>query len=1052
MRTFMVGLVMLFSSILAQAATPMEITKNITLDKDAVLQQGLVIKGNDITIDGNGATLQGPGKTGDIKSLKEAGIGVKAEKCSNITIRNLKVHGFESALVASDGQGWVIENCDFSDNYHEPEHGWGDGERNGGIILTRMHKCTIRNNKANRVWNGLDLWESNDNTIEKNDFSHCSNVCLKMWTACRNVVTDNNLSYGLRISPGEVHARDSTSVLIESGSNDNRYERNDITHGGDGVFIRVLNGWCSTGNVFIENDCSYANNNGFEAWSPGNTYIRNKANHCSYGFWLGGSDQTVLIGNEAAYNGQPDGFHNAAESDFTHGGIVIVHGSGSHSLIEGNYCHHNNGGGIVFRGDLATRGAKWKMFHLIVQNNRLEANRWGIFGRFTEWLDLAGNVYKDNKEEDLLEEITNLTRREADPMGKEAPKAVLKGPSRALVSEKIVFDASESKDAAGRPLQYRWDIGGKVYTTPKVEHVFDKPGFYRVGLTVTNGYLASLGFVDFYAARPVKEIATEGQAAAWGWEMTANENGQGKVTLADDDKIMIVGKTSLLLRPDPYRGAEVSGIFPKAKDAGWKLDDKKKLSFWIRFQNSNHGWQGPIPIVRLHAGKGAFTYTAALNGLPRCLLADLPYSEARHGWLYVEVPLAGGDDWLRSEMFAGERPPHIDNGMKFVTLNTPVETQSQSSLLSDGTNLYCAAWDGDRLLRSKDGKEWAELKKASENLPGSRPEWINGMLAYYAKGSEKGRLYLRRVSPDKNSFGQEVMKLAAYDIATDTWSWMPTVTAIGHGTAIVGDYIYGIAHAIMGNYGGPICRVNLANPTPIDERTVLGGIKGRDASWFGRAGQLALVNGKIYGTKNDGLTPPPATADEIGDRLYVFDPKDFAVSKFTEGNPWDDKNWRAQNTPTTDLGPLPFELGQGGSLVALPPKWCPQVGEQGGLFLTAGCSPSDLEGFGAPSARYAIYDIASAKFKLGNLPDTTGTGTSATLHEGKLYIKRGGMNYGPSNGELWVVAPLSEEEAKTVKAQDVERMTLKKVDYLSIQFDSWGHGPFSIWLDGLAFE
>ena len=201
-----------------------------------------------------------------------------------------------------------MEGCDFSDNFHDPEFGWGERKPMGGMVLTRISKSVIRNNKANRVWDGLSLIESDDNEVAANDLSHCSDVCLKMWIACRNVIRDNNLSYGLRIKPGEVHARDSTSVLVESGSNDNRFYRNNITHGGDGVFIRVLNGWVSTGNLFIENDCSYANNNGFEAWSPGNTYVRNQANHCSYGFWLGGSDQTVLTENEAAYNGQPDGF------------------------------------------------------------------------------------------------------------------------------------------------------------------------------------------------------------------------------------------------------------------------------------------------------------------------------------------------------------------------------------------------------------------------------------------------------------------------------------------------------------------------------------------------------------------------------------------------------------------------------------------------------------------------------------------------------------------------------------------------------------------------
>jgi parallel beta-helix repeat protein len=495
------------ASVLAEEAPPVrQVTANVTLEKGAVIRTPLVIAADNLVIDGNGATLQGPGEPGKLKTF--IGAGISARGRSNIVIRNLKVKGFESGLVADNGKAWIIEDCDFSDNYHDPDYGWGDYKRVGGIIFTGMSGCTIRRNKANRVWNGLDLWESNENIIEGNDFSHCSNVCLKLWRACANKVVDNNLSYGLRISPGEVHARDSTSVLIETGSDNNRFERNDVTHGGDGIFIRVLNGWCSRGNVFIENDCSYANNNGFEAWSPDNTYIRNKSNHCSYGFWLGGSDHTVLIGNEAAFNGRPDGFHNAPEPDFIHGGIVIVGGSGTHTLIDGNYCHDNNGAGIVFRGDLGTKGKKWKMYHLVVQNNRIENNKWGLFARFTDWLDLSNNQYKGNEKEELLEDVAHLSRREPDPQHKEAPKAVIAGPSRAAVGQQVSFDASGSKDPAGRPLQFRWEVGGKEYTGPKVTHTFDAPGFYRVGVTATNGYLAGLAFIDFYAAQPVNEPAT----------------------------------------------------------------------------------------------------------------------------------------------------------------------------------------------------------------------------------------------------------------------------------------------------------------------------------------------------------------------------------------------------------------------------------------------------------------------------------------------------------------------------------------------------------------
>jgi len=877
-------------------------------------------------------------------------------------------------------------------------------------------------------------------------------------------VRDNNLSYGLRISPGEVHARDSTSVLIESGSNDNRFERNDVTHGGDGIFIRVLNGWVSTGNVFIENDCSYANNNGFEAWSPDNTYIRNKANHCSYGFWLGGSDHTVLIGNEAGYNGRPDGFHNAPESDFVHGGIVIVHGSGSHSLIEGNYCHHNNGAGIVFRGDLGTRGEKWKMYHLVVQNNRLEANRWGIFGRFTDWLNLAGNVFEGNEQDEFFEEVTNVTHRDGDPLAKPAPEVVLEGPSRALVGEKVVFNASQSTDAAGRPLEFRWDVGGAVYAAPRIEHTFNEPGFSRVGLTVTNGYLAGLAFRDFYVTKRVTEDATEGQSAAWGWTMGGNEDGHGAVRFSDDQEAIVDG-TSLCMRPDPYRGADVSAIFPKSKDAGWNLSRKSHLAFWLKFCNENNGgFQGPNPIVRLHAGKGAFTYMPAYRGLPRNLLGDLPYSEARWGWLYVRIPLAGGDEWIRSETYEGGAPPHVDSDLKFTTVETPIQTQDSSSLVSDGEYLYCATLEGDRLFRSRDGLEWEALQGPEAALGSPSGGWYNGLLTFYPTAGEHGRLYLRHRDAQRDEYGDEPFKLIAYDIATGTWSWTPAVSAMSHGATIAGDFLYGIAHAVGGNFGGPVCRVSLARlRTPgasegpfqeiVEQRTVLGPLSGKDQWWFSRAAQFAELNGRIYGIKNDWVTPQPENKDEIGDRLFVFDPADFEASKFTGGKLWDDKNWRAATTPVTDLGPLPFEIGHGAALVALPPQWSSGVGAEGGLFIVAANSPSNHEGWGTPSSSYTLYDVASGRFVAGTLPNVTGSGTSAALHRGKLYIKRGGVNYGPSNGELWVVEPVSPAEARSMRSQlKRERLSLDRVDYLSIQFDSWGNEPFTIWIDGLAFE
>jgi parallel beta-helix repeat protein len=286
---------------------PLVIEKDTQLDP-AQTYGRIVIKASNITIDGKGANIVGA-MNGDPKTFQ--GTGISAEGVSGVTLRNVIVKGWETGVAVKDAQSWTIEGCDFSGNFHDPKFGWGENGRRGGIVLTNVKKSKLLKNQAHDVWDACVLVDCDENTLARNDFSHTSDTCLKLWNSSGNIVQDNVLSHGIRKDPGEVHARDSTSVLMESGSNRNRFLRNDCTHGGDGIFIRVLNGWVSTDNYFEENDCSYANNNCVEAWSPRNTWVRNKANHGSYGFWLGASDQNVLIGNEASFNGLADGNHNS---------------------------------------------------------------------------------------------------------------------------------------------------------------------------------------------------------------------------------------------------------------------------------------------------------------------------------------------------------------------------------------------------------------------------------------------------------------------------------------------------------------------------------------------------------------------------------------------------------------------------------------------------------------------------------------------------------------------------------------------------------------------
>ncbi|MGE5191942.1 MAG: right-handed parallel beta-helix repeat-containing protein [Deltaproteobacteria bacterium] len=618
----------------------LEITADTTLDPQTAYGP-IVVKKSGVAIDGRGAWLIGA-KDGNPKEFK--GVAISAAGVSNVTLKNVNARGWETGLKIADGEDWRVENCNFSDNFHDPKFGWGENGRRGGIVLERVRKSTLKNNKANNVWDGCVLVDSDDNTLEENDFSHTSNTCLKLWHSGRNTVSKNNLSYGLRIDPGEVHARDSTSVLIESGSNDNRFVENDCTHGGDGIFVRVLNQWVSTGNVFEGNDCSYANNNGFEAWSPRNAYIRNKANHCSYGFWLGASDQTVLIGNEASFNGVVSGFHNSPHlPESGHAGIVFMFGPSSHTIVRGNNCEGNNGAGLALIGDLETKGAKFKAFHWIIEQNAFTGNRWGIYAQHADWVDVAANVFKNNSAGDFHDagNVTRLTQHQEKAGIKLPPKAVLEGPASAKVGDGVAFDASRSTDPAGNKLDFHWDLGdGTTATGPRPPaHAFARPGFYRVGLTVTNGLLSDLAWRDFYVVGNAPEIGTEGHAAEWTWF-----DPQSKVKFADDKAIRIAGKSSVFALAQPYGGFRLNLLYPASKQAGWSLAGKTRLVFWFKAINENvPAWQDANPIVTLYESDEKFLRLTPKGDF----LSAPPYNEAREGWYYFAVPLAGDEKWQR---------------------------------------------------------------------------------------------------------------------------------------------------------------------------------------------------------------------------------------------------------------------------------------------------------------------------------------------------------------------------------------------------------------------
>jgi len=310
-----------------------------------------------------------------------------------------------------------------------------------------------------------------------------------------------------------------------------------------------------------------------------------------------------------------------------------------------------------------------------------------------------------------------------------------------------------------------------------------------------------------------------------------------------------------------------------------------------------------------------------------------------------------------------------------------------TALASDGEQVWFLCQHEMSLYQSPSGLSgsWTAVVAPSTMGHAVNPGWmVDSNMAYDTVG-------LRLVSsrwrdddlPGANTWDRE--RIAYYDIQSDTWTLVrdgPPVRST-HGHTVIAGYLF----AIAGANSSPLIRIELSSLTAtsyIEEWGSISTAIGEDnPDWVGFPARIAVLDGLGYLIKNDWVTNPAGT----GDQLLRFDPASYAFNG---------------TTPVTRLGQFPFEVGTGSALVALPAGWA-GLGSLGGLLIIAGTSPSNQDGAGPNSDLYAIYDVAGSSFwPVAQLPAAVGRGTSAVFHQGRVVIKMGGSD----NFYFWILRPV----------------------------------------------
>jgi parallel beta-helix repeat protein len=268
------------------------------------------IKGKGIEVDMEGVTLSSTASPTEPAAMRKMGYAIGIEG-ADITLRNARVHGFKTGLLARKSPRIWVENCDFSYNYRPQLRSdsesanladWIDLHNNingewlqhgAGIYLTDCRAATIKDCRVTGGQHGLLMTACDSSWIYNNSIHFNSGVGIALCRTNDTHVQHNRLDWNVRGYQHNKYAsgQRSAGVMCTDRCNRNVIAYNSATHCGHGFYfwagqsvIDSVNGTAND-NLIFGNDFSHSVRYGVVCNFSRNRISGNLLVDCPTGVW-----------------------------------------------------------------------------------------------------------------------------------------------------------------------------------------------------------------------------------------------------------------------------------------------------------------------------------------------------------------------------------------------------------------------------------------------------------------------------------------------------------------------------------------------------------------------------------------------------------------------------------------------------------------------------------------------------------------------------------------------------------------------------------------------